>query len=48
MVIVPSAKPQSVGSVNAVDTMVGATLSVRVITGPVTRQLPSALLTKIG
>ena len=47
MVIVPSAKPQSLGSVNDVLAITGATLSVNVITVPPVTQVLSAFLTKI-
>ena len=36
IMIVPSEIPQSVGSVNIVDAITGSTLSVNVMTGPVT------------
>ena len=47
MVIVPSATPQSVGSVEATLVMVGVTGFVKFIIEPVTSQVSSAFLTKI-
>ena len=48
MVIVPSACPQSVGSVKVALVITAATLSVKLMFEPITSHVPSAFLTRIS